>query len=369
MKMMSVERPKPAILIVEDEEGPRNALKIILRPFFELSITSNRHEALQALLTKPIDLVTLDLKLPDGYGLDLFHAIKQARRGVEIVIITGYGTLKSSQEAVRNGAAGYLLKPFNVAELITLVNRTLEHKYRLDDMRGFLRSAQSLWADERGAADAWAQLRGRFPVSSPAHTAPLSPDPRDAGTLALLADLLEASDHMRLTHANRVSTYAALLAAPLKLGPADQHALAVGAFLHDIGHVALDQWENPAQEGMRESGEADTRHPLIGVRMAAPLGIPERALHIIAHHHERYDGTGYPDRLAGDQIPLLARIVGIAQIFDRLTAPNGRAVMSFAEACEHLGTQAGTALDPDLVELFLERLSEQQQPRPAQTNA
>ena len=123
---MTIERSKPTILIVEDEEGPRNALKIILRPFFELAITSSRHEAMKALIAQPIDLVTLDLKLPDGYGLDLFHAIKRARRGVEIVIITGYGTLKSSQEAVRHGAAGYLLKPFNVAELIALINRTLE---------------------------------------------------------------------------------------------------------------------------------------------------------------------------------------------------------------------------------------------------
>ena len=72
--VVTVQHPKPTILIVEDEEGPRNALKIILRPFFELAITSNRQEALQALLAQPIDLVTLDLKLPDGYGLDLFHA-------------------------------------------------------------------------------------------------------------------------------------------------------------------------------------------------------------------------------------------------------------------------------------------------------
>ena len=132
------ERPRPTILIVEDEEGPRNALKIILRPFFELAFTSNRHEALRALLAQPIDLVTLDLKLPDGYGLDLFHAIKRVRRGIEIVIITGYGTLKSSQEAMRHGAAGYLLKPFNVTELIALINRTLEKKHRLDNIRSFL---------------------------------------------------------------------------------------------------------------------------------------------------------------------------------------------------------------------------------------
>lgn len=367
--VVTVQHPKPTILIVEDEEGPRNALRIILRPFFELAITSSRQEALQALLAQPIDLVTLDLKLPDGHGLDLFHAIKRARRGVEIVIITGYGTLRSSQESVRHGAAGYLLKPFNVAELIALINRTLERKHRLDDIRGFLRSAPNLWADERSAADAWAQLRDRFPVLPSMHPVPPFPGPCDAGDFPLIADLLEASDHMLLPHANRVRSYAALLAAPLNLSSDDQHALAIGAFLHDIGYVALNRWDAGAQETDGGSDRADDLHPMLGVRMTVPLGIPEHASHIIAHHHERYDGAGHPNGLAGNQIPLLARIVGVAQTFDHLTTQTGQADMPFDEACEHLGNQAGTALDPDLVELFLERIGESPSAHAAQTHA
>lgn len=360
---------RPVILIVEDEEGPRNALKIILRPFYELAITGNRHEAMQALLTQPIDLVTLDLKLPDGHGLDLFQFIKRARRGVEVVVITGYGTLKSSQEAVQQGAAGYLLKPFNVTELISLINRTLEKKRRLDGIRDFLRSVRSLWQDDAGAARAWAQFRDRFPVAVPAFPAQPTLDPRDAGTLSLLGDLLEASDRLLLSHANRVRGYASLLATPLKLGPSDKRALAMGAFLHDLGRVALDRWESPEPESQAGAGAQDPLHPMLGVRMAAQAGVPDRALKIIAHHHERYDGTGYPDGLAGEKIPLLARIVGIAQTFDHLTTPTDAHALPFAEACEQLGTQAGTVLDPALVELFLERLSDQQPTRPAQAGA
>jgi cyclic di-GMP phosphodiesterase len=363
------ERPKPTILIVEDEEGPRNALKIILRPFFDLAITSSRHEALHTLMARPIDLVTLDLKLPDGYGLDLFHAITRARRGVPIIIITGYGTLKSSQEAMRNGAAGYLLKPFNVTELIALINRTLERKHRLDDIRGFLRSTPNLWTDERSIADAWTQLRDRFPVSSSSQPGPALPGLRNAGDAPLIVDLLEASDHMLLSHANRVHSYASLLAAPLNLSSDDQHALAIGAFLHDIGCVALNRWDTGAQEGAEGSDVADDLHSMLGVRMTSPLGIPIHASHIIAHHHERYDGTGLPNGLAGNQIPLLARIVGIAQTFDHLTAQAGQAAMPFAEACEHLSRQAGTALDPDLVELFLERVGELPSAHSTQTHA
>lgn len=366
---MLAPRSKPAILIVEDEEGPRNALKIILRPFYDLIITSNRHEALQALLAQPIDLVTLDLKLPDGYGLDLFHSIKRARRGTEVVVITGYGTLKSSQEAVQHGAAGYLLKPFNVTELITLINRTLEKKHRLDGIRDYLHSVQGLWQVDAEAARAWAQLRTQFPVAVSAFPAQPNLDPRDVGTLSLLADLLEASDRLLLSHANRVRGYSSLLAAPLKLGPADRRALAMGAFLHDLGRVALDRWESPRPEPQAGADAQDLLHPMLGVRMAAQAGVPDRALKVIAHHHERYDGSGYPDGLAGEKIPLLARIVGIAQTFDHLTMPTEPHALPFAEACEQLGAQAGTVLDPGLVGLFLERLSDQQPTRPAQAGA
>jgi len=350
---MAFDHPKPTILIVEDEEGPRNALKIILRPFFELAITSNRHEALQALLTQPVDLVTLDLKLPDGYGLDLFHAIKRARRGVEIVIITGYGTLKSSQEAVRHGAAGYLLKPFNVAELIALINHTLERKYRLDDLRSFLLSAQGLWKDARTAASVWTQLRTRFSSPVPAHATQVSSDQQAADALTLFSDLLEASDHALLSHARRVRDYASLLAAPLNLGPDDRRALTLGSFLHDIGFVAMDRWEGTEQDAGEGSGRTDNLHPALGAQMLKPLGIPESVLGIIAHHHERYDGVGHPDGLTGDQTPLLARIVAIAETFDHLTVRHGFPAMPFAEACNQLEALSGTALDPALVELFL----------------
>jgi putative nucleotidyltransferase with HDIG domain len=201
------------------------------------------------------------------------------------------------------------------------------------------------------------------------HPVPPFPGPCDTGDIPLIADVMEASDHLLLPHANRVRSYAALLAAPLNLSSDDQHALAIGAFLHDIGYVALNRWDAGAQETNSGSDRADDLHSMLGVRMTAPLGIPEHASHIIAHHHERYDGAGHPNGLAGNQIPLLARIVGVAQTFDHLTAQTGQAAMPFAEACEHLGNQAGTALDPDLVELFLERVGESPSAHAAQTHA
>jgi len=136
--MLASATNKPAILIVDDETGPRDALKIILRPFFHLHAVENAQAALQLLKAQHIDLVTLDLKLPDQPGLELLQEIKRAHKDIEVIIITGYGSLKSAVDGLRYGAAGYLLKPFNVTELLNLIKDILAKKQRFEDLRQYL---------------------------------------------------------------------------------------------------------------------------------------------------------------------------------------------------------------------------------------
>jgi DNA-binding NtrC family response regulator len=128
-------REKPAVLVVEDEVGPRDALRVILRPFFNVRAVENAQDARQVLQEHRIDLVTLDQKLPDGDGLDLLQDITRDHADVGVIIITGYGSLKSAMEGLRRGATGYLNKPFNVTELISLMYRVLEKKRRLNGFR------------------------------------------------------------------------------------------------------------------------------------------------------------------------------------------------------------------------------------------
>src|SRR5438105_10402057 len=129
---------KPFVLIVDDEAGPREALKIVLRPFFNIYAVESAAAAQQILNERTIDVVTLDIKLPDRQGTDLLQEIKQDHEHVEVIIITGYGSLKSAMDGIRYGASGYLLKPFNVMELIDVVTHTLEKKRRLDGLREIL---------------------------------------------------------------------------------------------------------------------------------------------------------------------------------------------------------------------------------------
>src|SRR5690348_1109163 len=111
---------KPTVLVVDDEAGPRDALKVILRPFFNIQAAESASAAIDVLNSHKIDLITLDQKLPDRQGIDLLQEIKHDHAEVEVIIITGYGSLKSAMDGIRHGAAGYLLKPFNVTELVSL---------------------------------------------------------------------------------------------------------------------------------------------------------------------------------------------------------------------------------------------------------
>ena len=134
------------ILIVEDEEGPREALKLILSPYFNLFTVDRAEVAQQILKTHPIDLVTLDLKLPDHPGTDLLSEIRKEGKDVDVVIITGYGTLQSAIDAIRHGVAAYILKPFNVSDLLEVIKKTLERRKRVLSLQGALQAFGNLWA-------------------------------------------------------------------------------------------------------------------------------------------------------------------------------------------------------------------------------
>lgn len=359
-------RKKPAVLVVEDEAGPRDALRVILRPFFEIHTADNALAAMQVLRERPIDLITLDQKLPDRQGLDLLQDIKHDHAGVEVIIITGYGSLKSAMEGLRGGATGYLLKPFNVTELIALMNQTLEKKERLDFLRASLRRSKALWGTDRESATAWTELRTHyFSIGKSASEAASVSSAADL--LALLSDLLEAKDRQLLNHCSRVSFYATLLGNRLNLTIAEEKSLALGAFLHDIGKISIEGYDFCRdQTGSLGESKSFKQHSDIGARIARRLGLPTEVGQICSCHHERYDGSGYPHGLHGKGIPLLARIVSIAQVFDHLTIEvPGRSPLAAADALRQISLEAGTRFDPMLTGIFTRAVTECKESLPA----
>ena len=362
-------KTKSTVLVVDDEAGPRDALKVILRPFFNIVAADNAKAALDVLNERPIDLITLDQKLPDRQGIDLLQEIKRDYADTEVIIVTGYGSLKSAMEGIRHGAAGYLLKPFNVIELITLINQTLGKKQRLDFLRGYLHSSSGLWGSEQESEQAWQALKGGYQaLGNPAQpNGPFSAD----DLLPLLSEILEAKDRQLLNHSSRVSFYATLLANRLDLTPSQQKSLALGAFLHDFGKISQPLYRFATDQRLPMGQAASCKdHPDAGARIILPLGLPAEVSQIVTYHHEQWDGRGYPHGLQGEGIPLLARIVCIAQAFDHLTAETpGRHPISLAEATRRIAAQAYTLFDPVLADLFTHVVDECKASLPAMVMA
>jgi ribonuclease P protein subunit RPR2 len=175
-------------------------------------------------------------------------------------------------------------------------------------------------------------------------------------TMKSLAQVIEAKDQTTHGHLERTQAYGIALARRIDPALVDRPAVGYGFFLHDIGKVGIPE-HILGKEGPLDAGEWDVmrRHPVLGAQIVAPISFLEEAVELIRHHHEWFDGTGYPDRLAGEEIPLEARIFSVADSFDAMTSDRPyRRRMELAPALDEITTGAGTQFDPEVVKVFVE---------------
>jgi len=187
-----------------------------------------------------------------------------------------------------------------------------------------------------------------------AETAFLDP-PHTIDFLEVLAETIETKDRFMRGHARRVAFYASLLADRLCLSAEDQARVRIAAFLHDIGKVGVPM-DLLLREGALEQAEREVieQHPEIGSRLLKPLDIPSSVATAIRHHHEWWDGTGYPDGLSGEDIPLIGRIIAVTDAFDTMSCNRPyRAALDRSAICGELRRFSGVQFDPDLVKEFL----------------
>lgn len=346
---------KPTVLIVDDEAAPRAALTQILRQDFHILTAENARAALAVLNDHGVDLVTLDLKLPDRSGSDLLHDIKRAHAEIEVIMVTAYGSLQSAMDCIRHGAAGFLLKPFNASELLAISLQTAQKKQRLDQLRPVLTNSTTLWGPEPACTKAWEALVADYTTMSCAGSLSTSHSDETSPLVSLISDLLEAKSRHLLNHGSRVSYYATLVASRLSLPIAEQQSLALGALVHDLDLISV-----PGDTVLNMESNPQIHRPDLGAKMGRAMGLSADAVQIIALHHERWDGMGYPFGLREESTPLLARIVCIAQAFDDLaTEQPGRPALPIDDALQQIQQQAGTAFDPTLTDLFCRTMREQ----------
>ncbi|MEK6776876.1 MAG: HD domain-containing phosphohydrolase [bacterium] len=349
------------ILVVDDEIGPRESIRMIMKPYHDIKTAQSGEEALQKMLTESFDLVTLDLNMPDMHGIEVLKRIKEKSRDVEVVIITGYGSLETAQQAIRYGAFDYITKPFNIVDFVSVVNKAI-HKLRLrvrmgqviadlqdKDMTGRMNIMQGGGSPKGLAAplgDAWSNDK----------------DLSLMDFIKVLSSTLEAKNSNMHHHSERVDHYSMVIARAMDLSEKEQEYLTIAAFLHDIGKVGIsNEILNKAGALTQDEWAEIRKHPRSGVDILKPLCLPQEVLHIILHHHESFDGKGYPDGLRGEEIPLSARIIRIIDSYDAMISNRPyRQALSLDWVIRELRSCAGTQFDPRIVEIFVDILTRQE---------
>lgn len=359
---------KTTILVVDDEAGPRESLRMILSPAHKLICAASGDEALDVLASRDVDLVTIDLKMPGMKGEELMRAIRAEYPSVEIIVITGNGSVQTAVEGLRHGICDYISKPFDVVEVSSAVSRALNRKHSRTHLIRFLEGVGTVLGKDRDSGEVLDDLKKNPELRDELCGAVARQERRDQVDhgaeealdpslefLDVLAQALESRDGELRKHAQRVGFYAALVAEQLGVDERVRETIRIASFLHDIGKVGLsDEDKERAQLRSIAEGIPEEEHPEIGAKLVAPLGFEEQVAEAIRHHHEHWDGDGHPDGLRGEDIPLASRVIAVVDTFDKLTSKRAHdQAFSAADAAAELEKLSGSRLDPALVTLFV----------------
>ena len=362
----AAEEARATILVVDDERGPRESLRMILTPSHDVLMAGNGAEALETLRTTPVDLVTLDLNMPGVKGDEIMRTVRDEFPHVSVIVITGYGSLETATQGIRSGVSDYLLKPFDVVQVTAAVTRAVAHQRSRRRLVSFLEGLGTVLGRDRDVSDVLREVDASGELQTQLSCL-LSEQALDSGReldaerrrtvslLEVLAETLESKDRYMRGHARRVAYYGGLIAERLCLSAQEREHVRLSSFLHDLGKVGIPT-DLLLRAGSLTAEELALvrEHPEIGERLLRPLGFASTIASSIRHHHEWWNGRGYPDGLAGEDIPLSSRIIAVADAFDAMTCDRPyRAAVAQRDAADELRRFAGVQFDATLVKEFL----------------
>jgi putative two-component system response regulator len=355
----------PNILIVDDEIGPRESLRMILKPNYNVYAVENGHAAIQMVQQTQMDVLTLDLKMPGLSGIDTLKEIRVIDPDVMIIIITGYGTLKSAIEAIRYGVFDYIPKPFNVPEILSIIDKSIQRRKLNLKVKDVLGTCFNQPLPNEPAADSAIPLQKEIKGITDFRwdDTNFSDNHNCLEFAKVLAYTLEEKDPYTSGHSERVCYYSDFISKRLSFPPKDRNELQIASYLHDIGKIGIsNRFINKKGTLSPTDWAIIKQHTKKSIELLMPLNLPPNILSYIQHHHERYDGTGYPDGLTGEQIPMGARIIAISDSYDSMTSDRPyRKPLTNGDAKNELVKNAGKQFDPNLVSLFLDVLKEMEE--------
>lgn len=353
------------LLIVDDEAPFRQALRRTLeRGGHQVLEASNVAEARAVLEAEAVELVLCDVNMPGGSGLELVRWIATDHSDTAIVMLTGLDDPAVANEAFSIGAFGYLVKPVGGNEALINVSSNLRRRELEQSRRQYVEELESKVVSRTAALRAAVQQLelGRASVQHAER------DAVDRLVAALTIRSEETGAHIK-----RVGRFTALLADRAGVNGHSHDEICLAAMLHDVGKIGIP--DSILLKPGPLDGEERTimqRHAALGSELLADGNSPVLVLgaQIALTHHERFDGSGYPRGLSGDQIPGAGRIVAIGDVFDALTSDRVyRPAMPVAEAAAQMRAERGRHFDPDLLDVFLDALDEFEAIRAAHPDA
>lgn len=313
-----------SILVVEDDELMLAALEILLEDEgYEVTTASSGIDAIELAKEKEFDLVVSDVRMAEMDGIETISNVKEQQPDTRSIVITGFASPDVPVQAIKMGVDDYIMKPFDDRQFLASVKRCLEN-YKLQ--KAYTSGLQSQWRDF-------------------------------ASIIKLLSEGVEERDPHFAGHSRRVAETSLRVGRKMGLSKARLEVLELAAFLHDIGSIGqkkalLDKTDELVKEEVEEIQSAATE---TSQSLFSNVSSLREVFRVILHHHEWFDGTGYPAGLSGDDIPIESRVLCVAEAFDALTSKRPhRAPLGHADARQVLQKESSTHFDPQVVELFLE---------------
>lgn len=331
----------PKILVVDDDNRISELITSILKMRgFDSELASSVKGAMSLLSRQTYDIIFLDLGLPDGSGFSILESILRDSPESIVIVITGMHDINTAIKSIRKGAHDFITKPFEVKLFKERLDRvTEEWKSR----RLHYHYQQNLENLVKVKTDELLKTTKQIE-----HTYDM--------TVSALGAALDLRDPETADHCRRVSENSVRLGQKLGFSNTNLRNLKWGAYLHDIGKIAVpDQVLLKKSSLTKKEMELVKKHPIVGSNMIKNVDFLSGATDIILHHHEKYDGSGYPFGLKKKEIPLSARIFAIMDTLDSMTSDRPyRRALPFSVFIKELGDLLGKHFDPEIVREFLE---------------
>jgi putative two-component system response regulator len=324
---------KASILVVDGEPAIRKQVTKRLSDdgYFCLE-AGNTKQALETLYIENISLVILSANTPDKPGIELLPEIITFYPEVAVIMATDGDDKNTAIQSLKQGAYDYITKPFNVEEVSITIQRAFENRKLIIENTTFRRALESDF-------DKQARV-----TQSQSFTA-----------ISALVNALEAKNDFTRGHSQKVSEIAVTIAKEMGLYQEDIDKVQFASLVHDVGNIGVKDFifNKPSSLNQDETNQA-RKHTEIGEKILKSIAEDEEIVQMVRGHHERFDGSGYPDGLKGRNIPLGARIIAIADAYEAMTSERPyRQALSTKEALKELERCKKTQFDPDIVDTFL----------------